>query len=78
MGEANLRENTYNKVQHEAQVIPRYIVIFDLICGLLQKRQKNILEPDKCGVRKAKMSIGQKTQLHSKGYVTLRRNIFHI
>lgn len=52
-------------------------MIFDLICGLLQKRQ-NMLEPDKCPVRETKMSIGQRTKLLPKGYVALRRNIFHI
>lgn len=77
MGEAGVRTSTYNKVQREAQVIPRYFVIFDLICGLLQKRQ-NILKPDKCALRETKISIGQRTKSLPKGYVALRRNIFHI
>lgn len=48
-------------------------MIFDLICGLLQKRQ-NILEPDKCPVREKKMSIGQRPKLLPRGYVALRKN----
>lgn len=56
MGYVGVRDSTYNKVEHEAQVIPRYFVIFDLICGPLQKRQ-NMLEPDKCPVRERKMSM---------------------
>lgn len=52
-------------------------MIFDLICGPLQKRQ-NMPEPDKCPVRERKMSIGQRTKLLRRGYVALRKNIFHI
>lgn len=35
-------------------------------------------EPDKCPVRERKMSIGQRTKLLRRGYVALRKNIFHI
>lgn len=77
MGEAGLRQSTNNKVQHEALAIPRYVVIFDLICGPLQKRQ-NTFEPDKCPVRETKISIDQRKKLLSKGYIALRRDIFHI
>lgn len=52
-------------------------MIFDLICGPLQKTQ-NMLEPDKCPVRERKISVGQRTKLLTRGYVALRKNIFHI
>lgn len=36
-----------------------------------------MLEPDKCPVRERKMSIGQRTKLLPRGYVALRKDIFH-
>lgn len=54
-------QSIYNKVWHEAEVIPGCFVIFDLICGPLEKKQ-NMLEPAKCPDREIKMSLGLRTK----------------